>query len=144
MIFQNPFKSPRASRHNLCIEIHPRYTAASRVIISINKWSKTTCSNEGQKHLVWGSQFITSELTMPKLTFRRKFYWKMPYFSAFYHSKLRRKNIHFFIEWVTYLCRKTRLNHKKLHDLTSVHIIFAFLSFYSSKSASKGIISITN
>ena len=57
----------------------------------------------GLKHLVWGSQFITSKVTMPKLTLRRKFHWKMPYFWAFYHSKLRRKNIHFFIEWVSYI-----------------------------------------
>ena len=55
----------------------------------------------GLKHLIWGSHFITSKVTMPKLTFRRKLHWKMPYFWAFYHSKLRRKIIHFFIEWVS-------------------------------------------
>ena len=57
------------------------------------------------KHLVWGSQFVTSKVTMSKLTFWRKFHWKMPYFWAFYHSKLRRKIIHFFIEHVSYFLR---------------------------------------
>ena len=57
----------------------------------------------GLKHWVWGSNLVTSNVTMPKLTFRRKFHWKMHYFWAFYHSKFRRKIIHFFIEWVTYL-----------------------------------------
>ena len=28
----------------------------------------------GLKHLVWGSQFVTSKVTMPKLTFWRKFH----------------------------------------------------------------------
>ena len=61
--------------------------------------SKTCISLQSQpsiwhhylKHLVWGSQFITSKVTMPKLTFSRKFHWKMHYFCAFYHSKLRKK-----------------------------------------------------
>ena len=56
----------------------------------------------GLKHLVWGSQFVTWKVTMLKLVFRRKFHWKMPHFWAFYHSKLRRKIIHFFIECVSY------------------------------------------
>ena len=56
----------------------------------------------GLKHLVWGSQFVTSKVTMPKITFRRKLHWKMPCFWAFYLSKLRRKIIHFFIEFISY------------------------------------------
>ena len=49
----------------------------------------------GLKHLVWVSLFITCKVAMPKLTFRRKFHWKIPYFWALYLSKMRRKNIHF-------------------------------------------------
>ena len=75
-----------------------------------SRWHKTSHFSHllvfghllGLKHLVWGSQFITSKVTMPKLTFRRKFHWKMPYFWAFYHSKFRRKIIHFLIECVSY------------------------------------------
>ena len=79
-------------------------------VLSYSKWHKTSHFSHllvfwpllDLKHLVWGSQFITSKVTMPKLTFRRKFHWKMPYFWAFYHSKFRRKIIHFLIECVSY------------------------------------------
>ena len=98
----------------LCLSL----AAASQVIMgetaSENKYSRWNRISDfshllvfwpeiGLKHLVLGSQFVTSKVTMPKLTFRRKFHWKMPYFWAFYHSKLRRKIIHFFIECVSYL-----------------------------------------
>jgi len=74
----------------------------------------------GLKHLVWGSHFVTSKVTMPKLTLRRKFHWKMPYFWVFYHSKLRRRIIHFFKECISYYFYVIKSIHCKHYHMMQI------------------------
>ena len=50
----------------------------------------------GLKHWVWGSHLVTSNVTMPKLTFRRKFHWNIPYFWTFLSFQFEKKNHSFF------------------------------------------------